>query len=96
MHLADKVVIVKGGKIAAQGSYDQLKENKYMKQVMDIHNTHQKESKEIAEQASKSNEIDKLGSDNESDKEQDLDKLGIKIESLCKTEEELNKKLKVF
>ena len=67
VHLADKVVIVKGGKIAAQGSYDELKENKYMKQVMDIHNTHQKESKEIAEQASKANELDNLKSDDEND-----------------------------
>ena len=49
VHLADKVVIMKEGKIAAQGSYDELKDNEYMKQVMEIHNTHQKESKEIAE-----------------------------------------------
>ena len=58
VHLADRVLIMKEGKIAAQGSYDELKDNEYMKQVMDIHNTHQKESKEIAEQAKEVNEFD--------------------------------------
>ena len=49
VHLADRVVIMKEGKIAAHGSYDELKDNEYMKQVMEIHNTHQKEKEEIAE-----------------------------------------------
>ena len=49
---------MKEGKIAAQGSYDELKDNEYMKQVMEIHNTHQKESKEIAEQVNEFDAVD--------------------------------------
>ena len=85
VHLADKVLIMKEGKIAAQGSYDELKDNEYMKQVMEIHNTHQKESKEIAEQV---NEFDAV--EEEDNQEQELEQLGIQIENLCRTEEELD------
>ena len=94
VHLADRVLIMKEGKIAAQGSYDQLKDNEYMKQIMEIHNSHQKESREIAEQAKEVNEFDEV--EEEPDQEQELEQLGIQIESLCRTEEELDKKLKVF
>lgn len=76
---------MKEGKIAAQGSYDELKDNEYMKQVMEIHNTHQKESKEIAEQV---NEFDAV--EEEDNQEQELEQLGIQIENLCRTEEELD------
>ena len=54
-----------------------------MKQVMEIHNTHAKENEEIAEKASKKNELDSLNPEEESNQKQELEQLGIKIQNLC-------------
>ena len=53
VHLADRVVIMKKGKIFAQGTYEELEDNEYMKEVMDIHKSHEKETKDIAKDAAK-------------------------------------------
>ena len=41
VHLADRVVIMNKGKVAAQGTYEELRDNEYMKEVMDIHKAHE-------------------------------------------------------
>jgi len=101
VHLADRVVIMKKGKITAQGTYEELQDNDYMKEVMDIHKSHEKETKEIAEDAKKKEEKE------ESD-EFDLDmdspvlepekvKVDLDLAELPDlTEEELDQKLKIF
>ena len=96
VHLADRVVIMKKGKVQAQGTYEELKDNEYMQQVMDIHKAHTKESKEIAEKAEHTNEFDLPEKSDESDQEEALANLGLKLDNLCMTEDELDKKLKVF
>ena len=53
VHLADRVIIMKKGKIFAQGTYEELEDNEYMKEVMDIHKSHEKETKDIAKDAEK-------------------------------------------
>lgn len=57
VHLADRVVIMKKGKVYAQGTFEELQDNEYMKEVMAIHKAHTKESKEIAKKAEKSQEV---------------------------------------
>ena len=37
VHLADKIVIMDEGKIKAQGSFEDLKQDPYMVQIMDIY-----------------------------------------------------------
>ena len=56
VHLADRVIIMKKGKIFAQGTYEELQDNEYMKEVMDIHKSHEKETKDIAKDAEKTEE----------------------------------------
>ena len=45
VHLADKVVIMNEGKIVAQGSYNDLEDHPYMRQILDIHETNKVEIK---------------------------------------------------
>ena len=50
VHLADKIVIMNEGKIIAQGSYSELENHPYMKQIQDIHETNKDEIKNANEQ----------------------------------------------
>ena len=50
VHLADKIVIMNEGKIIAQGSYSELEDHPYMKQILDIHETNKDEIKNANEQ----------------------------------------------
>ena len=50
VHLADKIVIMNEGKIIAQGSYSELEDHPYMKQIQDIHETNKDEIKNANEQ----------------------------------------------
>lgn len=49
VHLADKIVILKEGKIAAQGTFEELKDHPYINQVQEIHNGNRDEIKEANE-----------------------------------------------
>ena len=44
VHLADKIVIMDKGEIQAQGTYEELANNEYMLQILDIHKKHKKEN----------------------------------------------------
>ena len=46
IHLADHVIIMKEGRIQAQGSYNELKSHPYLIQVSDIHSKNKKEIEE--------------------------------------------------
>ena len=37
VHLADKIVIMKDGQIKAQGTYEELEDDKYMQEIKTIH-----------------------------------------------------------
>ena len=50
VHLADKVVIMNEGKIVAQGSYNDLEDHPYMRQILDIHETNKDEIKNANKQ----------------------------------------------
>ena len=43
VHLADKIVIMNEGKIIAQGSYNELEDHPYMRQIQDIHESNKDE-----------------------------------------------------
>ena len=49
VHLADRIVIMKDGGIQAQGTYEELANNEYMLQILDIHKKHKKENEEAAQ-----------------------------------------------
>ena len=45
VHLADKIVIMNEGRIIAQGSYSELEDHPYMRQIQDIHESNKEELK---------------------------------------------------
>ena len=51
VHLADKIIIMDQGKITAQGTYEQLKENEYMINIQDIHRRNKEEIEKANEKA---------------------------------------------
>ena len=57
VHLADKIVIMNEGKIIAQGSYGELEDHPYMKQILDIHETNKDEIKNANDQDKKQVEM---------------------------------------
>ena len=101
VHLADRVVIMKKGKIYAQGTYEELQDNEYMKEVMDIHKSHEKETKDIAKNAEKTEEkeeSDEFDLDMDSPTiEDEKVKVDLDLAELpVLSDEELDQKLKVF
>ena len=48
VHLADKIVIMENGRITAKGTYEELANNDYMMQILDIHKKHKKENEAVA------------------------------------------------
>jgi ABC-type enterochelin transport system ATPase subunit len=46
VHLADHIIIMKDGKVSAQGSYSDLIFNSYMMQIQDIHTKNKNEIQE--------------------------------------------------
>jgi len=105
VHLADKVVIMKKGHVKAHGTYEDLRDNEYMKEVMDIHKEHIKENKKIAKEAQRAKEGKdeiveiKIGGDcssSDEDQESDSSDLDLHLANLSMTEEEIDTKLKVF
>ena len=43
LNVADRIIIMNKGRVRAQGSYEELKDNEYMKQVIEIHRANKKE-----------------------------------------------------
>jgi ABC-type multidrug transport system fused ATPase/permease subunit len=39
MHLADRIVVMEGGRVSSFGTFDELKNNSYLEKVLKIHNT---------------------------------------------------------
>ena len=101
VHLADRVIIMKKGKVTAQGTYEELKDNEYMKEVMDIHKSHEKETKEIAEKADKVEEVEEtdefdIDLDSESAEEEKVE-VDLELTELpVLSEKEIDQKLKLF
>ena len=51
VHLADKIIIMDQGKITAQGTYEELKNNEYMIHIQDIHQKNKDELKKANQKA---------------------------------------------
>ena len=66
---------MKKGKVTAQGTYEELHDNEYMKEVMSIHKSHEKETKDISEKATESKEEMEATAMIESDDEHVQDEL---------------------
>ena len=49
--MADRIVIMKNGHVQAQGTYEELANNEYMLQILDIHKKHKKENEAVANEA---------------------------------------------
>jgi ABC-type multidrug transport system ATPase subunit len=58
VHLADRVIIMENGGIQAQGTPEELANNEYMLQILDIHKKHKKENEQAANDANEKEEID--------------------------------------
>jgi ABC-type multidrug transport system fused ATPase/permease subunit len=39
MHLADRIVVMEGGRVSSFGTFDELKNNSYLEKVLNIHYT---------------------------------------------------------
>ena len=61
LHLADKIIILKQGKIMAQGHFNDLVDDPYLKEVISIH------SDQINEYKSKTEDADQKAAKTESD-----------------------------
>ena len=60
VHLADKIVIMDKGEIQAQGTYEELVNNEYMRNILDIHKKHKKENQEVAAPQSKADALNEM------------------------------------
>ena len=40
LNLVDKVIVMRGGEIVLQGAFEEIKNNPYLKQLLDIHKPH--------------------------------------------------------
>ena len=47
LHLVDKVVLLRNGEVVLQGSYEELKEEPYLIEIMRIYKSHQEEQREL-------------------------------------------------
>ena len=93
VHLADKIIIMDQGKITAQGTYEDLKNNEYMIHIKDIHQKNKDELKKANQKASEELQKvcenfvpqEKTESSSDSDSKPDL-----------LSDEQIQQKLKVF
>lgn len=46
MHLADRVIVLKAGKVEIQGTYSEVAENPTVKEILSIHTKNENEKKE--------------------------------------------------
>lgn len=49
--LVDRVIVMKDGQIVLDGQYEDIKDDPYLAQLMEIHKAHQNEQKEVGDQA---------------------------------------------
>lgn len=43
LHMVDKIICLKDGEVVLSGSYDAIKEDPYLQEIMKIHKSHKKE-----------------------------------------------------
>ena len=60
LHLADTIICLKNGKVVFKGSYDEVKDNAYLKELYAIHKSHQKEQESIQSEGTKADDSKKL------------------------------------
>jgi len=51
LHLADKLVILKQGQIKAQGSYEELRSDPYLQEIVSVHQEQMDEYKRTSQAA---------------------------------------------
>ena len=49
LHLVDRILVIKDGKVSLDGSYDELKKEEYLQQLIKIYKTNQTEQNKVAE-----------------------------------------------
>ena len=47
LHLVDRIILMKDGQIAMEGSYNELKDNEYFQNLKTIYQSHQKEKEAV-------------------------------------------------
>ena len=52
LHVVDKVILLRNGEVILQGSYEDIKEDPYLIEIMRIYKSHQEEQKELIEKNS--------------------------------------------
>lgn len=51
MHLADRVIVLKAGKVEVQGAYNDISENPVVKEILSMHKKNESEKKEAFDSA---------------------------------------------
>jgi len=66
IHLADRIVVMKGGEIKVTGTYDEVLEHPIVKEIIDIHKKNQKEKEEAFAEDKKEDESSSVSQDGNS------------------------------
>ena len=96
VHLADKIVILKEGKIAAQGTFEELKDHPYINQVQEIHNGNRDEIKEANEAQIEDCLPQFVNKASISDQDTEESSENEKSNSFCLSDSEISAKLESF
>jgi len=58
LHLVDKIIVIKEGEIILSGSYEQIKTDPYVSQLMKIYKSHENDYADLANKPSRAGELD--------------------------------------
>lgn len=74
LHLVDRILVIKEGKVQLDGSYEDLKQEDYLVQLIKIHKTNQTEANEVAELGKADADANAQDDNEESEEEKEEEK----------------------